>query len=213
MLQWVWEAAVRSDVSDRVLVATPDEEILVACQRFGADAILTSLDHPSGTDRIAEVAKKVGADIFINVQGDEPLVAVKSIEACASAFRLDANVVMSSLYCDCPTEDVDNPNVVKVVTDRAGDALYFSRYAVPFPRNERVVPVKKHIGIYGYSREVLGKFTEWSQGELERTESLEQLRFLENGVKIRMVLGEESGTAVDTPEQAELVRQYLFELK
>lgn len=209
MVQWVFEAAVAAGVSHRVIVATPDAEIAQACVSFGAECLITRADHPSGTDRIAEVAEHVPAEVFINVQGDEPLIALDSIRAVAAAFDVP-KTLMASVYVACEPSDIDNPNVVKVVTDSQNQALYFSRCPIPYPRNERTCPVKKHLGIYGYRRQVLEEFNAWAPGALETTESLEQLRFLENGVAIRMVEGKESGVSVDTPEQAEQARLALM---
>ena len=208
MIQWVYERAVASQVSDKVLIATPDQEIIDACAVFGAPTVLTRLDHPTGTDRIAEVAEKVVADVYINVQGDEPLIDIETIRSISESFR-DKNVLMASVFSNCPEAEADNPAVVKVVTDRKGNALYFSRHAIPFPRNPRIEPLKKHVGIYAYRRSVLLEYPSWSQTPLEISESLEQLRFLENGVGIRMVVGQGSVVSVDTPEQADEVRKYL----
>lgn len=209
MVQWVVERARAADIAERVVVATPDQEILDACARLGIDALLTRSDHPTGTDRIAEVAQTTKADVYVNVQGDEPLVSPEDVRACARPLLESKNVVMGSVYAECKEDELDNPAVVKVVTDLAGDALYFSRHAVPFDRNGRVEPVKKHVGLYAYTGEVLARFATWSQTPLERAESLEQLRFLENGIKIRMSQGTGSPVAVDTPEQAESVRAIL----
>ncbi len=209
MVQWVYEAAVRAEVAEEVVIATPDAEIISAAQRFGARAISTRLDHPSGTDRIAEVAQSLVADFYVNVQGDEPLIDPATIQACAQPLIDDPVVEMASVYADCPEEEIDNPAVVKVVTSLAGDALYFSRHPIPYPRNPKLGPVKKHIGIYAYGRPVLMRFAQWEPTPLEQTESLEQLRFLENGVRIRMAAGKGSPLAVDTPEQAEEVRRLL----
>lgn len=208
MIQWVYERSVQSGVTDRVLVATPDQEIFDACALFGAEAILTRADHPTGTDRIAEVAEKVVADVYINVQGDEPLIDIDTIQAVSEPFA-ESSVAMASVYAECPESEIDNPAVVKVVTDLKGNALYFSRWAIPFPRNPRPQPVKKHIGIYAYRRNVLLEYPSWSQTPLEISESLEQLRFLENGVGIRMVEGQGSVVSVDTPDQADEVRRFL----
>ncbi len=210
MVQWVVEAAIASNVADRVVVATPDPEILSACSSFGAEAILTSASHPTGTDRIAEVSRSVIAEVYVNVQGDEPLINPASIAACAAPLLSDASVPMGSVYSECPDSEVDEPSVVKVVTDLDGFALYFSRYALPFPRNARTDVVKKHVGIYAYRREVVQAFAGWDQTPLEKAESLEQLRFLEHGVRVRMSKGAGSELAVDTPEQAEQVRQILL---
>lgn len=209
MVQWVVEAARASGIAERVIVATPDDEILRACEGFGAEAMRTRLDHPSGTDRLAEVAQTIAADVYVNVQGDEPLVPPETIRACAAPLLADPAVEMGSIYAICPDEELDNPAVVKVVTALNGDALYFSRHAIPYPRNPRVDPVKKHLGLYAFRREVLACFATWPMSPLESTESLEQLRFLENGVRIRMSEGQGSAVAVDTPEQAEQVRKLL----
>lgn len=206
MIQWVYEAAVKSGVGDQVVVATPDDEILEVCKGFGATAILTSESHPSGTDRIAEVSQQLVADYYINIQGDEPLVSQQTIQACAEPLATDPSVLMTSCWAPCASSEESNPAVVKVVTDLTGNALYFSRYPIPYPRSPRTETLKKHIGIYGYRREVLQKFSTWPMSPLEVSEGLEQLRFLENGVRIRMTKGEASGIAIDTPEQAEQVR-------
>lgn len=209
MVQWVWEAASASGVGDRVIVATPDREIVEACKTFGAEAALTSHDHVTGTDRIAEVANSIAADVYVNVQGDEPLMQATSIRACAKPLLEDASIDMGSVYCECPEQEFDNPATVKVVTDEAGFALYFSRYPVPFARNPRAIPVKKHIGLYAYRRAPLSAFSGWPMGKLEAAESLEQLRFMEHGVRIFMAPGEGTELAVDTPEQADEVRAIL----
>lgn len=209
MVQWVVEAAARAEIAERVIVATPDQEILDACAKFGAEAVRTRAEHPTGTDRIAEVSESIVADVYVNVQGDEPLIRPESIRACAEPLLADDSVPMGSVFSACPDEEIDNPAAVKVVTDLRGFALYFSRYALPYPRSPRTQPVKKHVGIYAYRREVVQAFATWQQTPLELSESLEQLRFLENGVRIRMSEGEGSELAVDTPEQAEAVRAIL----
>jgi len=208
MIQWVYERSVAAQVTQNVLIATPDQEILDACAKFGAPAILTGSDHPTGTDRIAEVAEKVVADVYINVQGDEPLIDIETIRSISLPFS-DPSIVMASVYSVCPEEESENPAVVKVVTDLKSNALYFSRHAIPYPRNPRTAPLKKHVGIYAYRRDVLLEYPSWSQTPLEMAESLEQLRFLENGIGIRMVEGKGSVISVDTPEQADEVREFL----
>jgi len=210
MVQWVYDAAVQSQVSNRVVVATPDEEIYSVAKAFGAEAVMTRQDHPSRTDRLAEVESHFDAEVFLNVQGDEPLIDPKTIQACAAPFVMP-EVAMSSVFTDCHPDEEHNPAAVKVVTDLAGYALYFSRYAIPFERNPRGESLKKHVGIYGFRKETLLAFSKWPQSPLEQAESLEQLRFLENGVRIKMERGEASPVAVDTPEQAEAVRAILAE--
>jgi 3-deoxy-manno-octulosonate cytidylyltransferase (CMP-KDO synthetase) len=209
MVRWVYEAAVNAGVGDQVVVATPDQEIIDRCRSFGADAVLTRMDHPSGTDRIAEVASQYPADVYVNVQGDEPLINPDSIRACARPLLEDSSIQVGSIYSECPENELDNPAVVKVVVDQQDFALYFSRHAIPFPRNPRAEPVKKHIGIYAYRREAVQAFATWKPTPLERTESLEQLRFLEHGYRMVMSEGAGSELAVDTPEQAEQVRAIL----
>jgi 3-deoxy-manno-octulosonate cytidylyltransferase (CMP-KDO synthetase) len=209
MVQWVYEAAIRAQVADRVVVATPDSEIIEACRGFGAEALLTSNTHPTGTDRIAEVATYLEADVYVNVQGDEPLMPPVTIRACAEPMLSDAAIAVASVYALRSVSEADDPAMVKVVVDALGDALYFSRYPIPFRRNPVPGAIKQHIGIYGYRRDALLAFPTWPVGELEAAESLEQLRFLENGVRIRM--SEAAGTelAVDTPEQAVRVSELL----
>ncbi len=208
MIQWVYQKALASGIAERVLIATPDEEILVACEGFGAEGILTRDDHPSGTDRIAEVAERVVADVYVNVQGDEPMVPSESIVACAEPLLSDSSIQMGSIWTPCPVEDWDNPAVVKVVTDLAGYALYFSRHGIPFPRGLRST-VKRHAGLYAFRREVLQAFATWEPSELERAEGLEQLRFLEHGVRIMMSETVGSDVGIDTPEQATALRLLL----
>lgn len=211
MIQWVYEAAISAEVGDRIIVATPDQEIIDACAKFDAEAVLTSDEHPSGTDRIAELSNTLKADVYINVQGDEPLINPEDIRACAEPLLGDNLVTMGSVMTDCPESELGNAAVVKVVTDLEGYALYFSRYAIPFARNEREIPVKKHIGIYAYSHRAVQAYQHWDQTPLEKAESLEQLRFLEHGIRIKMSQGTGSALAVDTPEQAEAVRKLLAE--
>ncbi|HZH97659.1 MAG TPA: 3-deoxy-manno-octulosonate cytidylyltransferase, partial [Fimbriimonadaceae bacterium] len=170
MVQWVYEGAVAAGVADEVIVATPDQEIVDACARFGARAALTSHDHVTGTDRIAEVARTVEADVYVNVQGDEPLIRPSSISACARPLMENPNIGMGSVYSVCPPEEYDNPATVKVVTDAGGFALYFSRHAIPFERNPRIEPVKKHIGLYAYRREPLLAFSGWTMSPAETAE-------------------------------------------
>jgi len=209
MVQWVFEASVASGVGDRVIVATPDPEIVDACAGFGAEAMLTRHDHATGTDRIAEVAAHVQADVYVNVQGDEPLMRAESIAACARPMLEDPEIQVASVYCEALPEDEDNAAAVKVVLDGQSYALYFSRHAIPFARNPRAEPLKKHIGLYAFTQRALMSFASWPSTPLEATESLEQLRFMENGVRIKMSYAEGSELAVDTPEQAEEVRRLL----
>jgi 3-deoxy-manno-octulosonate cytidylyltransferase (CMP-KDO synthetase) len=202
MVQWVYEAAVRAVLPKRVMVATPDAEIVSAVKSFGGEAILTSAGHTTGTDRIAEVASKVEAGAYVNVQGDEPLIEPVSIDACARPVA-ERVAQMASVYDWADESEIDDPNVVKVVTDPAGNALYFSRSRIPFVRSQSGLRTKKHVGLYAYTGDALKQFASWEPTPLEKTEVLEQLRFLENGISIRMSYAPGTPLAVDTPEQAD----------
>lgn len=209
MVQWVVEAARSAGITDQIVVATPDAEILEACHRFGGKAVLTRDDHPSGTDRLAEVAEGLAADVFVNLQGDEPLIDPKTIAACAKPLLDDPTIQMGSVYSPCSEEELASSSVVKVVLDRKGFALYFSRHPIPYVVKERHSPALRHIGLYAFRQETLKSFAAWPPGALEKTESLEQLRFLENGVRIKMSLGTGSPVSVDLPEHADQARRFL----
>lgn len=209
MIQWVWERACQAQTLDELYIATPDTEIMHAAESFGARAMLTSHAHRSGTDRLAEVARRTNGDIYVNIQGDEPLLDPRGIDRAVQPLLDDPQVMMSSLYCLAQPHEYDAPSVVKVVLDQQGDALYFSRSRIPYPREATDLPVYKHIGLYVYRRELLLQFAEWEPTPLERTEALEQLRVLEHGYRIRMVPFEHASIAVDTEADLARVRQIL----
>ena len=209
MIQWVYERAKGVTLLDDVLVATPDEEIFECVESFGGKAVMTSPAHRSGTDRLAEAAENLDADLILNIQGDEPLLDPGSIEALAEKMMRLPDAPMGSLMCRLEAEEEDNPAVVKVVTDKEGFALYFSRARIPYPRDREAAEARKHIGIYAYRRDFLLAFPNMEPTPLERAESLEQLRALENGYKIMMVETDFSPTSVDTPEDLERVRKTL----
>ena len=211
---------------DRVLVATDDERIAAVVESAGGEAMMTSPDHRTGTDRLAEVASRIDADILINLQGDEPFIAPQTIEAALAPLLADPSLVMSTTSEPIGTaEDLLSPHVVKVVTDPAGLALYFSRQPIPFPRSavlehgalpaalaatpELLSHFRKHSGLYVYLREFLLAFANWPTTPLEALEALEQLRALEHGVRIRVVPVEHRSIGVDTPEDLARVRQRL----
>lgn len=212
MLWHVWERARRAVCLSDVYIATPDEQIVEATEKFGGKAIRTSDKHRSGTDRLAEAASHLGLqpdDIVVNIQGDEPLLDPRDIEMVVEPLILDSMLVMSSAMCLCPAADIDNPACVKVVCDFNGDSLYFSRARLPYPRKEEGGPVFQHIGLYAYRRDFLAKFASMPPSPLEQTESLEQLRVLENGYRIRMVLVQNAPIGVDTSEDLERVRRII----
>jgi len=206
MVQWVYERAKRAKLLDDALVATPDEEIFACVESFGGKAVMTSAAHRSGTDRLAEAAEDLDADLILNIQGDEPLLDPGAVDALIEAMMRYPDVPMGSLMCPLKAEEEDNPAVVKVVADQEGFALYFSRARIPYPRDREAADPRKHIGIYAYRRDFLLAFPNMPPTPLERAESLEQLRALEHGYKIMMVETTFSPTSVDTPEDLESVR-------
>jgi 3-deoxy-manno-octulosonate cytidylyltransferase (CMP-KDO synthetase) len=209
LVQHVWERCREARLADGVVIATDDERIAAAARGFGAEVAMTRDDHPSGTDRLAEVAdQRAGATHFLNVQGDEPLINPALLDRMMAALRDDDALPMitaASPLVDGP--DADNPNIVKVVLTSAGDALYFSRSRIPYARHPPALPCYRHLGVYGYSRQFLLRFVSWPPSPLERTESLEQLRALENGARLRVVLTTDESPGVDTPEQAREVER------
>ncbi len=203
MVQHVYERAKQAARVNRVLIATEDDRVLAAVREFDGDAIMTRAEHRSGTERIAEVATQVQADIYVNVQGDEPLVHPAAIDALVAAIADDEEVKVATLCIPISTPaDIMDPNVVKVVVDFQGDALYFSRAPIPWIRDEAARVGQqhcKHLGLYAYRREALLEFPTLPPGQWEKLEQLEQLRLLENGYKIRVVETEHDSIAVDVP--------------
>lgn len=217
MIQRVWERAREAKRVSRVIVATDDERIVKAVEAFGGEARMTRADHRSGTERIAEVAAHIAAAIYVNVQGDEPVIEPASIDAAVEALLSDdaAQVVTIAVPIGSPADIVD-PNVVKVVLDFDENALYFSRAPVPWVRDsEHRVHARhlKHLGLYVYRREALLEFPTLPQGELERLEQLEQLRWLENGWKIRVAEVEHDSVSVDVAEDVARVEKILGQMK
>ena len=209
MIQHVYERASRASRAAFVVVATPDAEIYDAVRRFGGEAVMTSLTHRSGTDRVAEAARALPAEyrIIVNVQGDEPLLDPSTIDAVAAPLLEDAGIVMTSAMARLPEDRVPDPNAVKVVVDRSGFALYFSRSPLPYRRNDSPLYAPLlHIGLYAYRRDFLETITKLEPTPLEQIESLEQLRVLESGYRIRMVETARPPESVDTPEDLERVR-------
>ncbi len=209
MIQRVYEQACKAEVPGEVVVATDHELVFNAVKAFGGNVLMTSPDHPSGTDRLAEVALNYpDVDVIVNVQGDEPMIPPEVIDDLANAFEDDENLSMATLKVEMQSEDYDNPAAVKVVTDLNGYALYFSRSQIPYPRNMPAdYKVFKHVGIYAYRRDFLLKYAALTPTPLERAESLEQLRALENGYKIKVLESDFQGVGVDTPEDLERVNE------
>ena len=209
MICRVYERAKLSKSVAEVIVATDDERIFTAVEKFSGKAVMTRADHKTGTDRLAEVAEKFpSVEVIVNVQGDEPLIDAALIDELVSEFVGDENLQMATVAVELKdAAEIQNPNNVKVVFDKNHDALYFSRSQIPYPRNSGVAKTFKHIGIYAYRRDFLLAYAKMQPTPLEQAESLEQLRALENGYKIRVI---ESGcefVGVDTEEDLARVNE------
>ena len=209
MVERVYRRAAAARGIASVIVATDDDRIAGAVARFGGRCVMTRPDHPSGTDRIAEVARSLSCDIVINVQGDEPALDPAAIEAALAPLADDASVPMGTIGAPLDEAALQNPNAVKVLVDRHGFALYFSRAPVPYRRESGQASgaVLRHIGLYAYRRDFLLMLATLPQTPLERIESLEQLRALEHGHRIRVVETSYTSVSVDTPEDLERVRR------
>jgi 3-deoxy-manno-octulosonate cytidylyltransferase (CMP-KDO synthetase) len=218
MIQWVYERSACCESVDRVIVATDDTRIASAVDAFGGEVTMTRSDHPTGTDRLAEVAMGLDDELIVNVQGDEPLIDPAMIQAAVAPMLADNAIPMGTLKTSLTSlEEYLNPNVVKVVTDRQGFALYFSRAPIPYPRDfsENLdqhwpeLATAKHIGLYVYRRDFLLEYPRLHATPLETQECLEQLRALEHGFRIRVAETGLTGQGVDTPEDLERVRVVL----
>jgi 3-deoxy-manno-octulosonate cytidylyltransferase (CMP-KDO synthetase) len=224
LVTWVLERVRQARSLDRILVATDDERVAAAVRSFGAEAVLTSPGHATGSDRLAEAAQGLDADVIVNVQGDEPFIDPGCIDAAVAALRADPQLPLATLSLPLrDPEEMLSPSVVKVVTDGAGNALYFSRSPIPWvrcagtpsPRLAAEAAVahglaRKHVGLYAYRRDALLRFAALGPAALERAEGLEQLRALAHGIRIRVLPWEgAAGMAVDTPEDLERARALL----
>lgn len=222
MIQWVVEKARRATLVSDVIVATDDQRIVDVVSAFGGKVVMTSDSHPSGTDRIAEVARGIDCDIVVNVQGDEPLIPPENIDLAVLPLRRDSALKAATLMTRITeVADIFDPNIVKVVVDREGLALYFSRAPIPYNRddwrdthsrenkNPANTPVYKHIGLYAYTKEFLMRFSHLPSSRLEAIEKLEQLRILENGIAIKVMETDKISLGVDCPEDLVKVERLL----
>lgn len=210
MIEWVYKRARKSNLDD-LIVATDDKRIYDEVLSFGGKAIMTSEKHQNGTSRIAEVCEKINNfDVIINIQGDEPLIEVDMINSLINTFKEDKDLVMATLKHRLNTkEEIENPNSVKVVCDKNDFAIYFSRSVIPFPRNVEKISYYKHIGIYAYKKDFVIEYSKMLSTPLEETESLEQLRVLENGYKIKVLETPYSLIGVDTEQNLKDVIAYI----
>lgn len=212
LVQLVWERVRESRRLDRLLVATDDGRIEEAVRRFGGEAVITASDLPSGTDRVWEAVRQISAEIVVNIQGDEPLVSAEMVDRLIRGLEEDPQAQMATLrFRVRGAEGAQDPNVVKVVSDERGRALYFSRSLIPARKGGRVGDHAwyKHLGIYAYRRDLLARFVQWPPSPLERAEELEQLRALEHGVRIRVLDSPHDTVGVDTPEDVKRVEEIL----
>ena len=207
MVQHVYERALRVPQASVVVVATDDIRVADAVRAFGGVCLMTSADHPSGTDRLTEVMHHIEADIYINLQGDEPMVRPADIEKLAAGMGADSSVQIGTLCHMVSAEEAKNPHAVKVVLAHSGDALYFSRAPIPYSRDgDETARYLKHVGVYAYRREVLASYAGLPQPMIERAEKLEQLRLMAAGLRIRAFEIAPTGPGVDTPECLARVR-------
>ena len=212
MIQHVWERAKQAKKIEDVVVATDDDRILQCVEGFGGRAVMTRADHPNGTSRIAEVTERFGHEIVINIQGDQPLVDPQALEEMVGSFEKAKDLEVLTLAVRMTDRaSYENPNVVKVVCDAQGDALYFSRATIPFVQGAQhcAFSFLKHLGVYGYRKDFLLKFVAWQPGILENIEKLEQLRILERGRSIRVIETTYDFISVDTEEDLREVESRL----
>ena len=208
LLAHVYRAVAASPLPTQVIVATDSDEILNFCRSRGWDARMTSAAHRSGTQRVHEISGVVPADVYVNVQGDEPLTRPEHIAALLEIMR-DPKVQVATVKTPCPQEDVNNPSAVKVVTDSTGRALYFSRATIPFDRDGAGPRYFKHLGFYAYRKAALDRFCSLPESSLERSERLEQLRFLENAIPIDVAETPYDTVGVDTEDDLKRAEEFL----
>lgn len=215
IIRMVYENAVAMNLFDEVLVVTDSDEIMNEILAAGGAVKKSTKDHQSGSDRIAEAIASMDVDVVVNIQGDEPFVEKEPLQDLLNCFKDPGVAVASVMKRFGEGDEPENPNQVKVVCNKNNDALYFSRSPIPFKRNRSAdLPYFKHVGVYAYRKETLLNFTQWPMGALEQAEMLEQLRYLENGVAIRMVETKTSSIGIDTPEDLERARvEYKSSLK
>jgi len=211
MIQWVWEAAKKTKILDDVIVACDDKRIEETVKSFGGKVVFTSKEHPCGSDRISEVVNPLDIKAVVNIQADEPLIEPVMIDNIARPLLDDSSLSVTTLMKKIEAaNEITDPNVVKVVVDKQGYALYFSRAAVPYKRQaEDVVTYYKHIGLYAYTKDFLFIFKNLPESALEKAEKLEQLRILEAGFKIKVIQTNVSTIGVDTPEDLQKVKKVL----
>jgi 3-deoxy-manno-octulosonate cytidylyltransferase (CMP-KDO synthetase) len=213
MVEWVWRAAKASGLMDPVLVATDADEVAAVCRERGIPAVMTSPDCASGSDRVREVARQIDADIYVNIQGDEPTLGPDFFPPLLALFERP-EVQVATLAVRCPAHEIDNPNAVKVVTALDGRALYFSRAMIPFDRDgQGTAAYRKHLGIYAYRKAALERFAALPVSWIEQVERLEQLRLLENGIDVYVAAAPRDTIGVDTEADLERAEAMLRKIQ
>ncbi len=210
MIWHVWNRASKAKCLSDVIIACDDKRVFDVAEDFGANVVMTDVDLVSGTDRVSQAMINIDADVVVNIQGDEPLIDPKVIDKLADVFVKDENALMATVIKSISKDiEINNPNVVKVVVDQDGNALYFSRSPIPFDRSQQYKKYYKHLGLYAYKKDFLSDFTKLKPSPLELAEKLEQLRVLENGYAIKTVVTDVETIGVDTKEDVEVVEKIL----
>ncbi|MEA2103064.1 MAG: 3-deoxy-manno-octulosonate cytidylyltransferase [Candidatus Cloacimonadota bacterium] len=209
LIQKIYESVAEMELFHKIIVVTDDERISKEVKNFGGEVFFSTQPHYSGTDRIAEVAEKIDAEIFINIQADEIFITKNPLEELITAFQKQETSVATLIHPLNAKDDIENPNQVKVVFDKNDFAIYFSRYPIPYNRNQENIQHWGHIGVYAFRKDALMQFATLPQSYLEKSEKLEQLRLLENGIKIRVVKTDYFSFGIDTPEDLERARKML----
>lgn len=211
MIEWVYRQTVKSRLVHKTIVATDDDRISRAVINFGGEAVMTSTDNKTGTDRIAEAVRNINTDVVVNVQGDEPMITSEVIDSVIRPLLDDSKLQMATAACIIKNKkELDNPNVVKVVLDKEDNALYFSRSKIPYQADKQdIFSFYKHLGLYSYRKNFLLRLTGLPQNNLEKAESLEQLRVLGNGYKIKVIKTMYNGIGVDTKDDLKKVIQLI----
>ena len=211
IIQWVYEQAKTVKAADDVIVATDNQEIFDTCKKFGGKVEMTSVDHKSGTDRIAEVISRHDEyDLIVNLQGDEPLISTQNITTAINLLKNDSNADIATLVKIVKEkEEIENPNLVKCIFDINNYAIYFSRNKLPYERKDYEGDFYGHIGLYCYTKDALLKMTKLSQAKIEKAESLEQLRAIYNGMKIKVAVVESNAIGIDTKEDLQAFEEYV----
>ena len=211
MIEWVYNRVESAQVFDQIIVATDDPRIDKEVKRFGAESVMTSVDHPSGTDRIWEVIRNMEIDAVVNIQGDEPLISIDLIQEIYSELKHGQCPVVTAVFQNNSLKDFNSTNIVKATMNCSGEALYFSRSPIPNVNYSEFTGFLHHVGIYGYTKNALNMFVSHGCSDLENKEKLEQLRFIENGYKIKLIHTDYLSVGVDVPSDVDLVEKRLRE--